>query len=182
MILEPEKRNQVLPLPVVLISTVSKQGIRNAAPWSCIMPILRPLDLMILASWLGRDTLDNIRQTGEFVVNVPTVDMLEEVIVCARNYPPEVDEFEMAKLEAKASSKVKAPGINGCLAWMECTLEEEILRDQYALIIGKVVHLEADDRFFNERGEMNPNLARPLSSLALGYQPNAIQSCVQEKK
>jgi flavin reductase (DIM6/NTAB) family NADH-FMN oxidoreductase RutF len=106
----------------------------------------------------------------------------EEVIVCARNYPPEVDEFEMAKLEAKASFKVKAPGINGCLAWMECTLEEEILRDQYALIVGKVVHLEADDRFFNERGEMNPSLARPLSSLALGYQPNAIQSCVQEKK
>jgi flavin reductase (DIM6/NTAB) family NADH-FMN oxidoreductase RutF len=76
MILEPEKRNQVLPLPVVLVSTVSAEGIRNAAPWSCIMPILRPLDLVILASWLRRDTLDNIRQTGEFVVNVPTVDML----------------------------------------------------------------------------------------------------------
>jgi flavin reductase (DIM6/NTAB) family NADH-FMN oxidoreductase RutF len=132
------------------------------------MAILRPLDLVILASRLRRDTLDNIRQTGEFVVNVPTVDMLEEVMVCARNYPPEVDEFEMAKLEAKASSKVKAPGINGCLAWMECTLEEEILRDQYALIIGKVVHLEADDRFFNEGGEMNPSLARPLSRLHWG--------------
>jgi flavin reductase (DIM6/NTAB) family NADH-FMN oxidoreductase RutF len=182
MILNPEKRNQVLPLPVVLISTVSKEGIRNAAPWSCFMPILRPLDLVILASWLKRDTLDNIRQTGEFVANIPTVDMTEKVMICARDYPPEVDEFEMAKLKDKASSKIRPPGIEGCLAWMECTLEEEILKDQYALIIGKVVHLEADDRFFNERGEMNAKLARPLSSLILGYQPNAIQSCIHEKK
>jgi flavin reductase (DIM6/NTAB) family NADH-FMN oxidoreductase RutF len=129
MILEPGKRNQVLPLPIVLISTISKDGIRNAAPWSCFMPILRPLDLVILASWLKRDTLNNIRQTGEFVVNVPPEDMAEKVIICARNYPPDVDEFEMAELRAKASSKVKPLGIDGCLAWMECTLEEEILKD-----------------------------------------------------
>jgi flavin reductase (DIM6/NTAB) family NADH-FMN oxidoreductase RutF len=165
MILEPDKRNQVLPLPVVLISTVSKDGIRNAAPWSCVMPILRPLDLVIIASWLKRDTLDNIRQTGEFVINVPPVEMADEVMICARNFPPEIDEFEMAGLKARPSAKIKPPGIDGCLAWMECTLEEEILRDKYALIIGKVVHLEIDDAVMDEKGEINLERARQLSKV-----------------
>ncbi len=163
MILEPEKRNQVLPLPVVLISTVSKDGIRNAAPWSCVMPILRPLDLVVIASWLKRDTLDNIRQTGEFVINVPPAEMADEVMICAKNFPPEVDEFEMAGLKARPSARIKPPGIDGCLAWMECTLDEEILRDRYSLIVGRVVHLEIDDTIIDEKGEIDLERARQLS-------------------
>jgi len=163
MILEPDKRSQVLPLPVVLISTISKDGIRNAAPWSCIMPIQRPLDLVIIASWLKRDTLDNIRQTGEFVINVPPAGMEDAVMICARSFQPEVDEFEMAGLKARPSNRIKPPGIEGCLAWMECVLHEEILRDRFSLIIGKVVHLEADDSTVNDKGEIDLSKARQLS-------------------
>ena len=61
MILKPDQRSQIMPLPVVLVSTISRDGIRNAAPWSCVTPILRPLDEILIASWLKRDTLDNIR-------------------------------------------------------------------------------------------------------------------------
>ena len=46
---------------------------------------------------------------------------------------------------------------------MECRLEEEILRDKYALIIGKVVHLEVDDAIINEKKEINLERARQLS-------------------
>jgi flavin reductase (DIM6/NTAB) family NADH-FMN oxidoreductase RutF len=165
MILKPNMRGQVLPMPVVLISTISKDNVRNAAPWGCIMPILRPLDEIAIASWLKRDTLENIRETGEFVVNVPTVDMAEAVKVCSKNYPPEVDEFEEAGLPPHPSSKVKPPGIEGSVAWMECTLAEEILREKFSLIIGKVVHLEADDRFFDEEGNMDFERAKPLSAM-----------------
>ena len=80
MILKPNKKRNILPLPVVLISTISKEGIRNAAPWSNFTPVLRPLEDVLLASWLKRDTLDNIRQTGEFVVNIPSVGMEDAVI------------------------------------------------------------------------------------------------------
>ncbi|MCL6477333.1 MAG: flavin reductase family protein [Peptococcaceae bacterium] len=163
MILEPRKREHILPLPVVLISTVSGEGVRNVAPWSNITPILRPLDEIILASWVKRDTLANIRATGDFVVNVPAAGMAEEVMVCARNFPPEVDEFAQAGLNPRQSSKVKSPGVQGCLAWAECALVEEIERKNYSLIIGKVVHLEVDDQFFNDAGEMDYEKASPLS-------------------
>lgn len=168
MILKPSQREQILPLPVVLISTVSAEGVRNVAPWSNLTPILRPLEEVVLASWIKRDTLENIRQTGEFVVNVPPVGMEDAVMVSARNYPPEVDEFQEAGLLPHQSSKVRAPGVDGCLAWAECTMEEEIAREKFVLVIGKVVHLEADDRFFNSEGEMDFEKARPLGAI-LGH-------------
>ena len=165
MILKPNMRSQVLPMPVVLISTISEDGIRNAAPWGCVMPILRPLDEILIASWLKRDTLENIRNTGEFVVNVPRSEMAKEVEICAKNFPPEVDEFVEAGLEPRASLKVKPPGIEGCVAWMVCVLVEEILREKYSLIIGRVVHLEGSDEFFDERGEMDFERAKPMSMI-----------------
>ena len=161
-----------MPLPVVLISTISKDGVHNAAPWSCVTPVLRPLDEVLIASWLKRDTLENIRQTGEFVINVPPAGMEEAVMICAKNFPPEVDEFKEAGLKARPSTKVKSPGIEGCLAWAECAVEEEIAREKYVLIIGKVVHLEADDRFFSEQQGMDYERAMPLCSMG---GPNGMQ-------
>ena len=168
MILKPNQRENILPLPVVLISTISKDGIRNAAPWSNFTPVLRPLEEVLLASWIKRDTLENIRRTGEFVVNVPQAGMEDAVMITARNYPPEVDEFLEAGLKPRPSAKVKPPGIEGCLAWAECVLQEEIAREKFVLVVGKVVHLEVDDRFFNDRGEMDFEKAGPLSVM-LGH-------------
>ena len=153
-------------MPVVLISTVSKEGIRNAAPYANVMPILRPWDLIAIASWIKRDTLDNIRETKEFVINVPSGDLVEEVMICSRNYPKNVDEFEEAKLKKRKSKKVKAPSIEGCIAWMECVLVKEVVEEgKYSIIIGKVMHLEADDQYF-KNGDMNFEAARPLSMMA----------------
>ncbi len=164
IILSPNKREHFLPMPVVLISTVDKEGIRNIAPYANAMPILRPLDLIAIASWLRRDTLDNIRDTKEFVINVPSADLVDEVMICSKNYPNDVDEFAEANLRAKASQKVTAPSIEGCIAWMECTLDREVTEEgKYSIIIGKVVHLEVDDRFLAENGDMDFERARPLS-------------------
>ena len=110
-------------MPVVLISTIDKDGSRNIAPYANVMPILRPLNLIAIASWLRRDTLDNIRDTKEFVINVPSADLVDEVMICSRNYSNDVDEFAEANPGVKASKNVIAPSIEGCIAWMECTLD-----------------------------------------------------------
>ncbi|MGD8387721.1 MAG: flavin reductase [Desulfobacteraceae bacterium] len=75
MLLKPFMRESLFPLPVTFISTISTDGIRNIAPYSCIMPVLRPLDLICLASAFKRDTLKNIRDTREFVVNLAGADL-----------------------------------------------------------------------------------------------------------
>ena len=94
------KRESIIPLPVTFISTVNKEGVGNVAPYSCLMPVLRPFDLICVATaGTMRDTFDNIKSQKEFVINLSGTEMAEKVIPTARFVPPEVNEFELAKLE-----------------------------------------------------------------------------------
>lgn len=167
MILKPFLREGVMPLPVTFLSTRSSEGIRNIAPWSCIMPILRPLDLICCASALKRDTLKNVRDTGEFVVNLPGMDMVDKVIPTAKHVPPDVDEFDLADVTEKPSELISAPGMAGCYAWMECTLVKEFIEDAYSLIIGKVVRLEVRDDVLKPDGSLDVEKAAPLMMTSL---------------
>jgi flavin reductase (DIM6/NTAB) family NADH-FMN oxidoreductase RutF len=162
LLLKPFMREGMMPLPVTFISTISRDGIRNIAPWSCVMPILRPLDLICAASAKKRDTLKNIRETGQFVLNLAGAAMQEKVIPTAKFSPPDVDEFEEAGLEEKPSQVVKPPGIEGCYAWMECERVKEFEEDRYALIVGKVVRLEVADKVLKADGSLDIEKARPL--------------------
>ena len=162
MLFKPVMREGFMPLPVTFISTISKDGVRNIAPYSCIMPVLRPLDLICLASARKRDTLVNIRQTREFVVNMVGADFADKVIPTAKISPPEADEFELAGLKEKPSHKIQAPGIAGAYAWMECELFKEYTEPNYILVVGKVLRLEVADDVLSPDGGLNVHKARPL--------------------
>ena len=162
MIFQPNMREAFIPLPVTFVSTISKDGVRNIAPYSCVMPVLRPLELICLASAFKRDTLKNIRETGEFVVNLPGTDFIDKVIPTAKMSPPEADEFEIAGLTEKRSEKIEAPGIAGCYAWMECTRHMEYEESDYVLVVGKVVRLEVADKALNSDGYLDVKKAKPL--------------------
>ena len=150
MELSPELFKRFLPLPVTVITTVDADNIPNAAPYSCVMPILRPHPLIALASALPRDTLRNIRSTREFVVNVMVKPAFRDAMKCARNYPPEVNELEEAGLETLPSKKVAPPRIKAAVGWIEARLEREIVDDRYVLIIGEVVCSEMNDLYVQD--------------------------------
>jgi flavin reductase (DIM6/NTAB) family NADH-FMN oxidoreductase RutF len=147
MELSPDKFKMMLPLPTVVITTVDAAGVPNAAPYGCVMPILRPLDLIVLASAPPRHTLANIRETKEFVVNVMGRPSFDRAMRTAKNYPPEVDELEAVGLTTDPSRRVKPPRISDALGWIEAVLEREITDERYALTIGKVVFAEISDEF-----------------------------------
>lgn len=167
MILKPFLREGVMALPVTFISTVSVDGIRNIAPWSCIMPILRPLDLICAASAPKRDTLKNIRDTGEFVVNLAGVPLADKVIPTAKPLPPEEDEFTFAGIDEKKSEMISAPGIAGCYGWMECKLHSLYEETNYVLIIGQVLRLEISDHVLAPDGTLDLSKAQPLMMTSL---------------
>lgn len=162
MIFKPFMREGFMPLPVAFISSVSKEGIPNIAPYSCIMPVLRPLDLICLASAFRRDTLTNIRETGEFVVNMVGETFADKVIPTARFTAPEEDEFILAGLSQKSSETISAPGIADSYAWMECELVKLYEEKSYVLIMGAVKRLEVDDGVLTPEGDLDIEKARPL--------------------
>jgi flavin reductase (DIM6/NTAB) family NADH-FMN oxidoreductase RutF len=150
MELPPDRFKTFLPLPVTLITSLDDQKIVNAAPYSCVMPILRPLDLIALASALPRDTLRNIRQTREFVVNVMGRPGFRQTMQCARNYPPEVNELAEVGLETMPSRKVAPPRVGDAIGWIEAVLEQEVTGENYALLIARVVCAEINDKYWEE--------------------------------
>jgi flavin reductase (DIM6/NTAB) family NADH-FMN oxidoreductase RutF len=162
MIFKPFMREGFMPLPVAFISTISAAGVRNIAPYSCVIPVLRPLDLVCLASALRRDTLQKIRETGEFVVNLAGEEFADKVIPTARFTAAEIDEFELGGLAPKPSETIKAPGIVGCYAWMECTRHTEYEEADYILIVGRVLRLEVADRVLTVDHRLDLAKARPL--------------------
>ena len=153
MELKPEMFKRFFPLPLTLITTLDKQGVANAAPYSCVMPVLRPLDLIALASALPRDTLRNIRETGEFVVNVIGRPSFRKAIRCAKNFPPEINELDALGIDSIPSRMVSPPRVKDAIGWIESKLEREVEGDKYVIIIGKVVCSEINDVYL-ESGEI----------------------------
>jgi flavin reductase (DIM6/NTAB) family NADH-FMN oxidoreductase RutF len=152
MELKPEMFKKMLPLPVTVITTLDSNGIVNAAPYGCVMPILRLNDLIAIASAPSnmRHTLQYIRDNKEFVVNIIGRPKFKESMQTARSYPAGTDELAESGLEAVPSKIVKPPRIKDALGWIEATLTEELLRERYSLVIGKVLYSEINDMYVKD--------------------------------
>jgi flavin reductase (DIM6/NTAB) family NADH-FMN oxidoreductase RutF len=147
MELKPEKFKRMLPLPVTLITTCDSTGKVNAAPYSSMMPVLRPLDLIAFASNPSHNTLQNIRETGQFVVNIIGKPSYERAIRCAKEYPSGVNELEEIGLDTTPSRVIVPPRVQEAVGWIEARREEELSRENYVIIVGKVVAAEMNDRY-----------------------------------
>ncbi|MEW6034638.1 MAG: flavin reductase family protein [Chloroflexota bacterium] len=149
------------PRCAVLISTADKDGRPNAAPFSFVMPVSMDPPLVVFASVPTRDTLANIRESGEFVLNIVPEDILAKMIVCSKAFPRGVNEIQEAGLKERASRKVRAPGVQECVAWLECSLEFEKEAGDHVLVVGRVLYVACKDEFLS-RGRFDVAKARPV--------------------
>ncbi len=141
----------VAPRPTVLISTTD--GVNsNAAPFSFVMPVSVKPALIAFSCGHGKDTLANIRKTKEFVVNVPSSEILDAVWVCSKKFPNDVNEIIKSGLTERKSKKIKPPSIDECIAWFECKLEFEKDMGDHVLIVGEVLNVEVIDEISKDEG------------------------------
>lgn len=141
MEVEPTTFYEILsPRCTALISTRDKSGISNAAPFSFITPVSGKPPLVMISSARTRHTLANIRETGEFVINMVPESILDKMMLCAKPFPKGVSEIKEAGLTEKKSKQVKAPSIEECVAWVECRLEFEKEAGDHVLVVGRVLH------------------------------------------
>ncbi len=111
------------PRAVVLISTVNKKGVSNAAPFSFVMPASVEPPMIAFASDPDHHTISNIRETGDFAVNIPGVDMLNQLWTCGEDFPEGVSEIKKAHLTEKKSKKIKSPKVAEAPAYIQTELE-----------------------------------------------------------
>lgn len=153
MELRPDRFKKMMPLPVTLITTINARGVPNAAPYSCVMPVLRPLDLIAFASHPERHTLDNIQETGQFVINVMGRPAFEKAVRCAKPHPEGVNELEAEGLNTLAAKEVRPPRGEDAVGWIEGERVDQLVQDSYVLVVGKVLCAEINDAYMTD-GEL----------------------------
>jgi flavin reductase (DIM6/NTAB) family NADH-FMN oxidoreductase RutF len=165
----------VVPRPIAFVSTLSRDGIPNLAAFSffnavCPDPFIISFAPMRRGSdGQKKDTLRNIEETEEFVVNVVTEDIVEKMNLTAPEFPPEVDEFQIAGFTPVQSTRVTPPRVGESPISMECKLKQIISFGDHvgsgSLVIGEVVYLHVRDDLY-ENGRILLDRYRPVARLA----------------
>jgi len=144
----PYRISQILyPRLTVLITTCDGSGKPDVATFSFFMPVSFEPKYVAFAVAPQRLTFANLREVREFVVNVPTIEMLNEVWICGSVSGREADKFKLTGLTAVPSVKVKPPRIKECPVQLECAVEWMGEFGDHWLVVGKVVaeHVERTD-------------------------------------
>ncbi len=153
----------ILPRPIAWVSSISPEGDVNLAPFSFFTvasanPPVVCFNPMYNQDGQAKDTLKNIREQGEFVINTVSASHLEVMNKSCHNLPREQDEFDYAGIEKAQSSFVKPPRVADAVVSFECKLKQIVDLGDDALsghlILGDVlaVHV-ADDAVFD--GKIN---------------------------
>lgn len=169
----------VAPRPIGWISTLDAAGRPNLAPYSFFNAIADDPPMVMYSSTgrkigrdEGKDTLANVRATGEFVANVVGHAQRDAMNASSGHYGAEEDEFAIAGLTPAPSRVVRAPRVAGAPAALECRVWRivDLPGPENVLVIGEVVGIHVDDSVL-VGGKVDVTLYRPLARL--GYRDYA---------
>jgi flavin reductase (DIM6/NTAB) family NADH-FMN oxidoreductase RutF len=149
----------VAPRPIALVTSMNESGEINAAPFSsynylCSDPPILGIGMMNKPG-PGinlKQTRRNIRSGGEFVVNVVTEDLSQQMNICSMEFPEGVSKLGTAGLETVASAVVKVPRLKQAHAALECVEYMTLEIGRGGIVLGRVVSIYVEDRFVDTTG------------------------------
>ncbi len=165
----------VIPRPIGWISSIDSKGNLNLAPFSYFNIVGDdPPHVMFSTVRTGggnKDTLNNVMETKEFVVNMVTEDVVEKMNTTSQQVPPEINEFELAGLTTAPSLLVKPPRVLESKINFECRLVhhyelEDHTKGGAVMMVGRIVMFHIDDEIISDNFRINMNKYRPVARLA----------------
>jgi flavin reductase (DIM6/NTAB) family NADH-FMN oxidoreductase RutF len=149
----------IAPRPIALITSMDEDGQLNAAPFSaynylCTDPPIIGVGVANRSgeAFVPKDTARNIRRTGEFVVNVVTEDIAEQMSLCSTDFPAGMNELEIAGFTTAPSKLINVPRIAEAHAALECREFTTLEIGRSRIILGRVVAVYVEDRFVDAAG------------------------------
>lgn len=159
------------PRPIALVTTVDAAGGKNAAPMSFFNVFSHDPPLLILGMQMrpdgkSKDTVANIRRSGEFVVHMVDMAIAKEIIVTGINFPSDVDEIEVSGLTSLPSVKVAPPRIQESPCAMECRVSQILDYGRRSIVVGEVVQMYVRDDCLDANGRyVVPEVYQPIARL-----------------
>ena len=145
------------PGPVVLVTTANAAGHNiMAMSWQTMLDFEPPLLACVISN--RNHSFETLKKTRECVINIPTVELANQVVGCGNTSGDKVDKFQRFGLTAVAASRVKAPLIDECHANLECRIADSRMVNKYNLFILEVVQAwidpaQKDPRTMHHRGK-----------------------------
>ncbi len=186
----------VAPRPIAFVSTLDKQGISNLAPYSFFNAFSSNPPIVVFSSNRRasdnstKDTLHNIRETGECVINAVNFNIVRQMAVASVDFPSDVNEFEKTGLTPIPSDLVKAFRIAESPSHMECKVKDVITLGEDGgaghLIICEVVRMHVAKEVLTDQNRIDPNKMDLMGRLGRAYyvrcSGQAIHTIVQNYK
>jgi flavin reductase (DIM6/NTAB) family NADH-FMN oxidoreductase RutF len=135
----------IIPRPIAWVSTRSRDGIDNLAPHSFFTVASVSPPILQFTSVSDKDSLRNVRETGEFVISVVTRDLMEAANTSGTPFPPEVSEFDAAGVERAESMSVRPPRVAASPIGFECKLHSIIGFGMSSVVLGTVTAVHLDE-------------------------------------
>lgn len=129
----------VVPRPIAWISTMSAAGVGNLAPHSFYTVACANPPIVQFTSVGDKDTLQNVRETGEFVVNLATAAMADLVNASSARFEPELDEAQALGIRLEPSVQVSVPRVSDAPASIECRVHSLIELGGSTVVLGDVL-------------------------------------------
>lgn len=163
----------VQPRPIAWVSSSSAAGVRNLAPFSFFNVASRdPLMVMISIGASerpdepGKDTLANIRATGEFVVNVVSEPLMAAMVTSSEPVPSDSDEFALTGLATAASTTVSPPRVAAAPMALECVKEDVRRYGSDHVVVGRVLCVHAAPGIVTESFHVETAALQPVGRMA----------------
>lgn len=167
----------VIPRPIGRISTISKDGVPNLAPFSFFNAVGEdPPHVMfstVRTANTNKDTLNNVLANGQFVVNMATEELVGAMNATSVNLPPEGNEFDYAGLTAIPSVLVKPYRVKESPVHFECEMVHHYSLEGHTdggatIVIGRIVMFHVNEAILLDDFKINQEAYRPVARLA-GY-------------
>jgi flavin reductase (DIM6/NTAB) family NADH-FMN oxidoreductase RutF len=165
----------VIPRPIAWVATVDENGIDNLAPFSFFNVVSEdPPHIMFSTVRTGnknKDTLNNILANQQFVVNLVTEDVVEQMNTTSQSVAADVNEFELANVTPIESILIKPKRVKESLVQFECEMVHHYFIEKHqnggaCIIIGKIITMHIDDSILMENHKIDLEKYKPVARLA----------------
>ena len=159
-----------------LITSKSKTGKPNVMTVAWITPVSAKPPLLAMSIRSERYSYNLILESGEFVVNIPTFDLTEQVLFCGRRSGREHNKFKATSLHPQKALEVSTPAIKECVGHLECRVVKTLKTGDHTLIIGEIIEAYATKGHFDQIYNIKKH--RPCLHLGKNY----FTTCLKNKK
>jgi flavin reductase (DIM6/NTAB) family NADH-FMN oxidoreductase RutF len=138
------------PMHIVMVSCKGNDAKPNVTTIAWAMPTSINPPLIAISIAPGRHTHKLIEESGEFIVNIPTLEILQAVYACGSLTGRSFDKFKKTNLTQMPGKKVKTPAIRECIAHLECEVDGQLTTGDHTIFVGKIIEAYADLGVFTE--------------------------------